>query len=134
MWRALVNEAIENGDGHSTGAYDKNGDYVFDDGTHVGNYVTYYQGQLFANSYPSGHSAYIMPIALALIEVLPRLTAQLMKAMGWFRLSRVLTRYHSLSDTTIGLLCGGMILPILHACTNIDLDQKINDARAELGE
>ena len=134
MWRALVNEAIENGDGHSTGAYDKNGDYVFDDGTHVGNYVTYYQGQLFANSYPSGHSAYIMPIALALIEVLPRLTAQLMKAMGWFRLSRVLTRYHSLSDTTIGLLCGGMILPILHACTNIDLDQKIDDARAELGE
>ena len=29
--RALVNEPIENGDGHSTGSYDKNGDYVFDD-------------------------------------------------------------------------------------------------------
>ena len=109
--RALVNEPIENGDGHSTGSYDKNGDYVFDDGTHVGNYVTYYQNQLYANSYPSGHSAYIIPIAMALVEVMPDLTAEIMQAMGWFRLSRIICCYHHQSDTTIGLICGGMFLP-----------------------
>ena len=130
--RALVNEPIENGDGHSTGSYDKNGDYVFDDGTHVGNYVTYYQNQLYANSYPSGHSAYIMPIAMALVEVMPDLAAEIMQAMGWFRLSRVICRYHHQSDTTIGLICGGMFLPLLHACKAVALDDKIDDARKEL--
>lgn len=129
--RALVNEPIENGDGHSTGAYDKSGDYVFDDGTHVGNYVTYYQWQLYANSYPSGHSTLIIGVTLSLIEVMPLRTDRLMQAMGWFRLSRCLTRYHHLSDTTIGLLCGILFMPILRACKNVNLPKLVEDAKAE---
>ena len=134
MWRALVNFAIEDGDGHRTGYYDRNGDYVDDQGNHIGDYEQYYQGQLYANSYPSGHSAYIMGIEMALICATPELTDKIMVASEWFRLSRVITRYHHLSDTTIGQLCGGMFVPVLFACTNIDLDQKIDDARSELGE
>lgn len=130
--RALVNEAIENGDGHSTGHYDKAGDYVYDDGTHVGDYVAYNQGQLYANSYPSGHSAYIAGITMMMMELMPSVAGGLMKDMGWFRLSRVVTRYHHLSDTTIGLLVGMMFVPVLRACQNFGWDDRLNRARKEL--
>lgn len=130
--RALVNEAIENGDGHSTGHYDKAGDYVYDDGTHVGDYVAYNQGQLYANSYTSGHSAYIAGITLAMIELMPSIASGLMESMGWFRLSRVVTRYHHLSDTTIGLLVGMMFVPVLRACQNFGYDERLDRSRKEL--
>lgn len=129
--RALVNEPIENGDGHSTGHYDKNGDYVFDDGTHVGNYETYYQNQLYANSYPSGHSAYIGGITMAMVEVMAGDTDALMQAMGNFRLSRVITRYHHMSDTTIGLLCGMMFIPVMAGCKNANYDTLLEKAYKE---
>ena len=73
-----------------------------------------------------------MPIAMALIEVLPKLAAKIMRAMGWFRLSRIITRYHHFSDTTIGLLCGGMYLPLLHACKAVGLDDLLNECREEV--
>ena len=69
--RALVNYAIEEGDGHTTGYYNKDGEYIYNDGSHIGDYVDYFQKQLYANSYPSGHSAYIWGTALFLIQVMP---------------------------------------------------------------
>ena len=131
MYKALVNYAIEEGDGHTTGYYDQNGDYVDNNGTHIGDYETYFQGQLYANSYPSGHSAYIQGIGMALIAAMPDKSCEIVRALEEFRLSRVITRYHHLSDTTIGQLCGGMMMPILFACTNIDLDGLIDLARKE---
>ena len=130
-YKALVNYAIEEGDGHTTGYYDQNGDYVDNNGTHIGDYETYFQGQLYANSYPSGHSAYIQGIGMVLIAAMPDKSCEIVRALEEFRLSRVITRYHHLSDTTIGQLCGGMMMPILFACTNIDLDGLINDAQEE---
>jgi hypothetical protein len=129
--RALVNEAIENGDGHSTGHYDKAGDYVYDDGTHVGDYVAYNQGQLYANSYPSGHSAHIAGITMMMMELMPSIATNLLKDMGWFRLSRVVTRYHHLSDTTIGLLVGMMFVPVLRACQNFGWDDRLVNLRQQ---
>lgn len=130
-YRALVNYAIEDGDGHTTGYYDQNGDYVDNNGTHIGDYETYFQGQLYANSYPSGHSAYIQGIGMALIAAMPEKAQEIIIALEEFRLSRVITRYHYLSDTIIGQLCGGMMMPVLFACTNIDLDSLIEAARKE---
>ena len=129
--RALVNFAIEDGDGHRTGYYNHNGDYVDDQGNHIGDYNTFYQSQLYANSYPSGHSAYIAGVTLALMEVMPDRIAQLMLAMGWFRLSRCITRYHHLSDTTVGLLCGMLFLPIVRACKNVGMAKLVEKAKAE---
>lgn len=130
-FRALVNYAIEEGDGHTTGYYNQDGDYVDGGGNHIGDYEKFYQGQLYANSYPSGHSAYIAGIALALINVMPDRADRIMQAAGWFRLSRVITRYHWMSDTTIGLLCGCLFYPVLKACTNVGLKEKVKAAREE---
>jgi hypothetical protein len=130
-YKALVNYAIEDGDGHRTGFYNQGGDYVDDQGNHIGDYETYYQSQLYANSYPSGHSAYIAGVTLALMEVMPDKISPLMMAMGWFRLSRCITRYHHLSDTTIGLLCGMLFLPIVRACKNIGMDGLLDLAKEE---
>ena len=130
-YKALVNYAIEDGDGHRTGFYNQGGDYVDDQGNHIGDYETYYQSQLYANSYPSGHSAYIAGVTLALMEVMPDKTSPLMMAMGWFRLSRCITRYHHLSDTTIGLLCGMLFLPIVRACKNIGMAGLLDLAKVE---
>lgn len=129
--RALVNFSIEDGDGHRTGYYNHNGDYVDDQGNHIGDYNTFYQSQLYANSYPSGHSAYIAGVTLALMEVMPDRISQLMLAMGWFRLSRCITRYHHLSDTTVGLLCGMLFLPVVRACKNVGMAKLVEKAKAE---
>ena len=40
--RVLVNYAIEEGDGYTTGYYNKDGDYISSDGTHIGDYETYF--------------------------------------------------------------------------------------------
>ena len=130
-YKALVNYAIEDGDGHRTGFYNQGGDYVDDQGNHIGDYEIYYQSQLYANSYPSGHSAYIAGVTLALMEVMPDKISPLMMAMGWFRLSRCITRYHHLSDTTIGLLCGMLFMPIVRACKNIGMARLLDLAKEE---
>lgn len=130
-YKAIVNYAIEDGDGHRTGFYNQGGDYIDDQGNHIGDYETYYQSQLYANSYPSGHSAYIAGVTLALMEVMPDKISLLMIAMGWFRLSRCITRYHHLSDTTIGLLCGMLFLPIVRACKNIGMAGLLDLAKEE---
>lgn len=129
--RALVNYTIEENDGHSTGYYNQGGDYVDEQGHHIGDYDTYYQGQLYANSYPSGHSAYIWGITLALIAAMKPCTPKLMRAGNQFATSRIITRYHYLSDTLIGREIGCMMLPVLLGCDNLDVQQLIDDATKE---
>lgn len=129
--RALVNYPIEEGDGHTTGYYDKGGYYVDGNGNYIGDYNTYYQGQLYANSYPSGHSAFIMGVGMLLMEVMPDKADLILKALVEFANSRVICRYHNQSDVTYGLIIGSMMIPVLHATTNYDLDGMVNNAKEE---
>ena len=129
--RALVNYAIEEGDGHTTGYYNKGGDYVNNDGQHIGDYETYFQSQLYANSYPSGHSAHISGVAAAMAMVMPDKLQEIMLAMNDFALSRIICRYHWLSDTIMGRTIGTMMLPIYLATTNTDALTMLKAARDE---
>ncbi len=129
--RALVNYAIEEGDGHTTGYYDQNGDYVDSNGTHIGDYGTYFQSQLYANSYPSGHSAYIWGIAVILAEVMPDKAVEIMKAANQFAINRTVARYHWTSDTIMGRVIGSTMVPILHATSNINLEKLLDKAKEE---
>lgn len=129
--RARVNYAIEEGDGHTTGFYDQNGDYVSSDGTHIGDYGTYFQSQLYANSYPSGHSAYIWGVALMLMEVMPDKAAEIMKAANQFAINRTVARYHWTSDTIMGRVIGSTFIPVLHATSNLNLEKLLNKAKEE---
>ena len=132
--RALVNYPIEEGDGHTTGYYDKGGYYVDGDGNYIGDYVTYYQGQLYANSYPSGHSAFIMGVGMLLMEVMPDKADLIIKALIEFANGRIICRYHNLSDVTYGLIIGTMMIPVLHATTNCNMDQRIAKCKEEYKE
>lgn len=129
--RALVNYAIEEGDGHTTGYYDKGGYYVDGNGNYVGDYETYYQGQLYANSYPSGHSAYIEGVGLMLMMVMPDKADLILKATNEFAISRCICRYHWMSDTIHGRVIGSTMVPVLAATTNTDFDNLLNKAKAE---
>lgn len=129
--RALVNYAIEEGDGHTTGYYNQNGDYVDNNGTHIGDYETYFQGQLYANSYPSGHSAFIKGVAMTLADIMPDKADKILKAMVEFSNGRVICHYHNMSDVIHGRVVGGFIVPKLCACTNIDYYKRLKEAREE---
>lgn len=129
--RALVNYPIEEGDGHTTGYYDKGGYYVDGNGNYIGDYVTFYQGQLYANSYPSGHSAFIMGVGMLLMEVMPDKADLILKALIEFANGRIICRYHNQSDVIHGLVIGSMMIPVLHATTNYDLDGMVSKAKEE---
>ena len=129
--RALVNYPLEEGDGHTTGYYDKGGYYVDGNGNYIGDYNTYYQGQLYANSYPSGHSAFIIGVGMLLMEVMPDKADKILQALIEFANGRIICRYHNQSDVTHGLVIGSMMIPVLHATTNYDLDGMVNKAKEE---
>lgn len=129
--RVLVNYAIEEGDGHTTGYYNQGGDYVDGNGRHIGDYVTFYQNAVYANSYPSGHSAYIMAVTMLLCEVMPDRADKILRAGMEFAISRILTHYHWMSDTLIGRIIGAMYVPVAHATTNYALADKVEKAKDE---
>ena len=129
--RALVNYAIEEGDGHSTGYYSKGGDYISSDGTHIGDYETYFQNYLFANSYPSGHSAMGLGAGLILMEIMPDRADKILKAANQFAVNRTIARYHWNSDTIQGRIVATTMVPVMHSITNINLDKMIEKAKKE---
>lgn len=129
--RALVNYAIEEGDGHSTGYYNKDGEYISYDGTNIGDYETYFQNYLFANSYPSGHSAMGMGAGLILMEIMPDRADKILKAANQFAVNRTITRYHWNSDTIQGRIVATTMVPVMHSITNINLDKMIEAAKKE---
>ena len=129
--RVLVNYAIEEGDGYTTGYYNKDGDYISSDGTHIGDYETYFQNFVFANSYPSGHSAMGMGAGLILMEVMPDRADKILKAANQFAVNRTIARYHWNSDTIQGRIIATTMVPVLHSITNIELDKMIEAAKKE---
>lgn len=129
--RVLVNYAIEEGDGHTTGYYDMNGNYVDNNGVSIGDYEAYFQNQVYANSYPSGHSAYIEGVGLMLMMVMPELADKILKATNEFAISRCICRYHWNSDTIHGRIIGSTMVPVLAATTNVEFDNLLNKAKEE---
>lgn len=129
--RVLVNYTIEEGDGYTTGYYNKDGDYIDSNGNHIGDYETYFQKFLFANSYPSGHSGIGIGAGLILMEVMPDRADKILKAANQFAVNRTIARYHWNSDTIQGRIIATTMIPVLHSITNIELDKMIEAAKKE---
>ena len=129
--RVLVNYSIEEGDGRSTGYYNKNGVYVDNNGVSIGDYETYFQNQVYANSYPSGHSAYIMGVGLILTMIMPDRADKILRAVNEYANSRMICRFHWQSDTIHGRVIGTMMVPVLAATTNVDFDNLLKKAKEE---
>lgn len=129
--RVLVNYPIEENDGRSTGYYNQGGDYVDGQGNHIGDFETYYQNQVYANSYTSGHSAFIMGVGKVLMMVMPELSNLILKAVNEFANSRIICRYHWVSDTKHGLVIGTMMLPVMCGTENCEIDKQLKECRKE---
>lgn len=106
----LVNYEIDENDGNPTG-YDSDGELV---------YIQDQKNSVYANSYPSGHSSGIFASALYLMELMPQKADDLLKEANCFALSRVICRYHHLSDTIVGRVIGAMISSCIRATSDYD--------------
>jgi membrane-associated phospholipid phosphatase len=120
---------IENNDGCPT-EYDRNGNLVVGKETNPGEFCEYSRKHLYANSYPSGHSAGIWNTALMLMEIMPDRADRIMRAANEYAMSRVIARYHWNSDTIVGRVLGSAINAVTHA-TN-DYDSRLSNAKSEL--
>lgn len=117
----LVNFPIEENDGNPTGYYNKDGDWTNKDGIHSPEeYEDVMKDELWANSYPSGHSAGIMAVVLLLIELLPFKADKLLSAANKFAINRTIARYHWNSDTIQGRILATCISPIIRCCTDFN--------------
>jgi len=115
-WNALVNFDIEDNDGCPTGYYNKHNEWIYpDEISSEEEFVEYFQKRLWANSYPSGHSAAIMGVALILIEIYPHKADLILRAANNFAISRTIARYHWTSDTINGRIIGAATNAVCHA-------------------
>ena len=119
-WGVLIDFIIENNDGNPCGYYDQAGNYVYGVEQKPGDYERYCRQNVFANSYPSGHSAYIWENMLFLVEMMPTIAHLLMRAACRFAVGRQITRYHWPSDTVIGRLIGAIMSPLVRATADYD--------------
>jgi len=120
---------IENNDGCPT-EYDRNGNLVVGKETNPGEFCEYSRKHLYANSYPSGHSAGIWNTALMLMEIMPDRADRIMRAANEYAMSRVIARYHWNSDTIVGRVLGSAINAVTHATS--DYDSRLSSAKSEL--
>ena len=105
----LLNYTIDNIDGHPVTEYSSEGEYNEAE-----------RGQVYANSYPSGHSSGIWAAALFLVELLPWKADKIMKAANEVAKNRQVTRYHWNSDTIVGRLSGAAVAPVMRASKDWD--------------
>lgn len=116
--------AIEDNDGHWA-CYDVGDEevpYLSDEGKWTDpeiqsekDYEEMVKDKLYANSYPSGHSAAIWSAAMTLIEIYPQKADVIMRAANDFALSRVISRFHWNSDAIQGRIVGSVMNPVCHA-------------------
>lgn len=102
----LYNLEIDNADGNPT-SYNQDGELQYDEDQ---------KSSVYANSYPSGHSAGIMSCANIMMEWMPDVADKILRAANEFANSRIKCRYHNLSDTLIGRLVGTAITSVIRAC------------------
>jgi hypothetical protein len=75
----------------------------------------YSSANVFANTYPSGHSSGTFAAALFTIQFFPNHCADIFKAAYKFSVSRTIERAHWNSDITYGRLIGTMMVPVINA-------------------
>lgn len=129
-YNVLVNFYIEDNDGRKTGYYNSDGTWVYPDiVSSPEEYNEYMKKQLFANSYPSGHSAFIWSIAMSLMEIFPDKADGIMRCATKFAINRTVARYHWNSDTLNGRVLGSAINAVAHAASDYDtvLDTAIEE-------
>ena len=113
---ALANFVIEDGDGCPTGYYDENGVWTKpQECSSPEQYEEMQKRNLFANSYPSGHSGGITCAAMMLMEAYPYRSDRILKAANSFSLNRSVSRYHWTSDVLQGRLVGSAMSAICRA-------------------
>lgn len=125
----LVCFEIEEHDGHPTGYYNEDGEWDQKSDIHSPEeYDDKMQDELWANSYPSGHSAAIRGASLALMELLPMQADKLLRASNRYALHRSVARFHWLSDTRIGRVLSACAYAMVHNCCDFDeLQQQARD-------
>lgn len=126
----LVDFDIEDNDGRQTGYYSSNGTWVYpNEVSSKDEYCEYMKKQLWANSYPSGHSAGIWAEALVLIELCPDKADSIMMAATNYAVNRTIARFHWNSDTINGRILGCTVVPLIHNTT--DFDTNFNTVKSE---
>ena len=93
-------------------------------------FAEYYKKELWANSYPSGHSSGIMGGAMVLIELMPERADLILKALNQFAVNRTIARYHWTSDTRNGRVLGSATNAVVHASN--DYIELLNKCKNEL--
>lgn len=120
-YNVLVNFYIEDNDGRKTGYYDINGNWVYPDIiSSPEEYNEYMKKQLYANSYPSGHSSFIWSLAMSLMEIFPDHADNIIRCATNFAVNRTVARYHWNSDTINGRVLGSAINAVAHAASDYD--------------
>ena len=125
---------IEDNDGckdssNSIGYYNKDGIWVHTQ-VEEDKFCESQKKTLYANSYPSGHSAGIWGAAMSLMEIMPDKADKLITAANSFAVNRTIARYHWTSDTINGRVLGSATNAVSHAAS--DYDELLNKARKEL--
>lgn len=117
----LVNFEIEENDGKHSGYYNENNEWTrSDEISSEEEYVEFYQRKLYANSYPSGHSACIMGVAMLLMEMMPDKADLILREANEFAYNRTICRYHWTSDTINGRIVGAATSAVLRAAKDFD--------------
>ena len=124
----LVDFFIEDGDGNPTGYYNEDGEWSYKDDIHSPEeYNDKMKDELWANSYPSGHSAGSMSVCMLLIELLPMQADKILAASNRFAVNRTIARYHWNSDTIQGRVLATCIAPIIRCCS--DWNERFEEAK-----
>lgn len=125
---------IEDNDGckdsaNSVGYYNKDGVWVHTQ-VEEDKFCETQKNNLYANSYPSGHSSGIWGAAMGMIELMPELTDKIMYAANLFAVNRTIARYHWNSDTINGRVLGSATNAVCHASN--DYDVLLNKAKKDI--
>ncbi len=129
-YNVLCNFEIEDNDGCETGYYNKSGKWVYPEIKSEKDFCEYFKKQVYANSYPSGHSSGIWAAAMVLMELMPNKANKIMKAANDFAINRTITRFHWTSDTINGRVIGSAQNAVCHAAS--DWDQLLTEAKKDI--
>ena len=95
--------------------YDENGNWTNVNVQSKEDYANLMMDNLYANSYPSGHSACIWGTAMVLMEIYPNKADLIMRAANNYAINRTVSRFHWTSDTIAGRVIGSATNPVCHA-------------------
>ena len=126
----LVDFDIEDNDGNPTGCYNQDGEWIDKRIKSPEEFNNVMKDELWANSYPSGHSSGIWNAALTLMELIPVKADKIMAAANRFAVNRTIARYHWNSDTIQGRVLASCINPVMHCCS--DYEERLKKAKEEL--